>query len=209
MREDWLDRWAEGRIGWHEQQGNAGLKRHWDATGKRVLVPLCGKSPDLLWLADRGNTVVGVELSKIAVESFFAENGLRYRRGENEWQALDKDITIHCGDFFEFGDRGFDGHYDRGALIALPRDRRPGYVARLNALLARDCYQLIVTLEYDQEAAEGPPFCVPADEVRAYWPDLERLDEREDIAGAPPKFRDAGLSSLTEVVWGNGSRRTV
>ncbi len=39
----------------------------WRGTGRRVLVPLCGKTPDLLWLAEQGNEIVGVELSEIAV----------------------------------------------------------------------------------------------------------------------------------------------
>ena len=69
MTEDWLGRWDQGRIGWHEAAGNEGLKSHWPELpdGSSVLVPLCGKAPDLLWLAKRGHVVVGVELSDIAV----------------------------------------------------------------------------------------------------------------------------------------------
>ncbi|MPC79199.1 Thiopurine S-methyltransferase [Portunus trituberculatus] len=37
----------------------------------RVLVPLCGKSPDMRWLYDRGNTVVGVEGAEKPVKEFF------------------------------------------------------------------------------------------------------------------------------------------
>ena len=40
-----------------------------------------------------------------------------------------------------------------------------------------------------------------ADEVLGYWPALERVDERDVIEEAPPKFREAGLRSVTEVVW--------
>ena len=78
MNEPWLDRWREGRIGWHESGGNAGLRQFWRATGRHVLVPLCGKSPDLLWLAQQGNTVSGIELSDIAAENFFEEQSLRF-----------------------------------------------------------------------------------------------------------------------------------
>ena len=48
MNEPWIERWKEGRIGWHEPEGNASLQRHWRGTGLRVIVPLCGKTPDLL-----------------------------------------------------------------------------------------------------------------------------------------------------------------
>ena len=80
MNEPWLERWREGRTGWHEPEGNRNLKTHWAGTGKRVLVPLCGKTPDLLWLEARGNDVVGVELAEMAVRGFFEDNALDYRR---------------------------------------------------------------------------------------------------------------------------------
>ena len=65
MNDAWIERWQIGRTGWHEPQGNASLKRYWDLTGRRVLVPLCGKSADLLWLESQGNSVTGVELSEL------------------------------------------------------------------------------------------------------------------------------------------------
>jgi thiopurine S-methyltransferase len=202
MDENWIERWAEGRTGWHEEDGNAGLKRYWQASGKRVLVPLCGKSRDLLWLARQGNAVVGVELSDIAIAAFFEENHLPYRRDGENWHARDLDISIRCGDFFDFEDpAGFDGHFDRGALIALPAGERPRYAGKVASLLARSPYQLIVSLEYDQAAVNGPPFSVAADEVLGYWPQLERVDARDDLENAPPKFREADLTGMREVVW--------
>jgi len=75
--EFWHQRWASNQIGFHEGQVNAYLARHYPqlglAPGETVFVPLCGKSVDLRWLADQGAHVIGVELSPIAVESFFAE----------------------------------------------------------------------------------------------------------------------------------------
>ena len=41
-----------------------------------ILVTLCGKSLDLLWLCEQGHDVVGVELSEIAVKQLFEENGI-------------------------------------------------------------------------------------------------------------------------------------
>ena len=62
MNENWIERWETGKTGWHEPDGNENLKAHWQWSGKRVLVPLCGKTPDLLWLESQGNEVVGVEV---------------------------------------------------------------------------------------------------------------------------------------------------
>ena len=43
---------------------------------RRVFVPLCGASPDMLWLAACGHRVFGVELSGSAARGFFDEKGL-------------------------------------------------------------------------------------------------------------------------------------
>ena len=112
MSESWLERWREGRIGWHEEGGNASLQRHWSAGGRRVLVPMCGKTVDMLWLEERGNEVVGVELSDIAVRAFFEENALRYtiRQGPlPAYVADERDITIYCGDLFDLDEPGHTG----------------------------------------------------------------------------------------------------
>ena len=108
MAEDWLSRWIDGRIGWHEADGNRALHRFWPdlESGSRVLVPLCGKSPDMLWLAERGNDVTGVEISEVAVRAFFNEMSLNFDLrvdGELQWfHCVDAKITLVCGDYFRF-----------------------------------------------------------------------------------------------------------
>ena len=204
MIESWLERWREGRIGWHEEGGNASLKRHWSAGGRRVLVPMCGKSVDMLWLEDRGNEVVGVELSDIAARAFFEENALRYtiRQGKlPAYVAQDRRITIYCGDLFEFDEPGHTGWYDRGALVATPAEQRPDYARHIDALLASDACKLLITLEYDAEIAAGPPYSISAREIRDYWPELQAVDRYDDIENGPPKFREAGLMEMFETVW--------
>lgn len=207
MANQWIERWEHGRIGWHEAHGNASLKEYWRGTGKHVLVPFCGKSRDLLWLEAQGNDVTGVELSEIAVKAFFDENELPYTvRNENlaAYRATELNITIYCGDYFALQAGPFDGHFDRGALIALPRDRRPAYAAHTSSLLSDTAEQLLITLEYDQSIVKGPPFSLTADEVLEYWPNLQRVAARDDIANGPPKFRDAGLTEMIEVIWCSG-----
>lgn len=203
MSESWIARWQAGHTGWHEPDGNGGLRRHWAWRERRVLVPLCGKSVDLLWLEAQGNEVVGVELSDIAVRAFFEENGLSWRTsdGGRRFEAVDRRITIYCGDYFEFGTGGCDAHYDRGALVALAPEVRERYVQHTNALLTDGACRLVVTLEYDQAVAEGPPYSVSADEIASYWPSLEVAEARDDIGNAPQKFREAGLDRMIETVW--------
>jgi thiopurine S-methyltransferase len=207
MTEDWHSRWEEGRIGWHEAGGNAALREFWPevAPGARVLVPLCGKTTDLLWLANQGLDVTGVELSEIAVRAFFEEAGLLFEVSEVEglgwFRSLDPLITIVCGDYFQFSGQPFDALYDRASLIALPSAIRPDYVRHTKSLLKPGAAQLLVTLQYDQAKVDGPPFSVQSDEVIRYWSDIKCIDKRNSIEETPPKFRQAGLTEVIEAVW--------
>ncbi len=205
MKDTWLERWQIGRTGWHEPDGNASLKRYWDSRGRRVLVPLCGKTPDLLWLESLGNAVTGVELSEIAVTAFFEENEIEYTRSADRFEAVGRDLTLICSDYFEFDEPGaFDALYDRGSLVALPAELRPKYAAHTRRLLKDDARLFVITVEYDQAQADGPPFSLSAEEILTYWPDLERRDRYDDLANCPPKFIEAGLTAFHEVVWQNG-----
>lgn len=204
MNEEWLERWKIGRTGWHEPAGNRNLREHWTLSGGRVLVPLCGKSPDLLWIEARGNEVVGVELSDIAVQAFFEENELDYEAVDGAlpgYRATERNVTVFCGDFFEFRAEPFDAHYDRGALVALPAGLRSRYAQHTTGLLTDDALQFVVTVEYDQAVCPGPPYSIEPDEVLGYWPGLRRHASVEDIDNAPPKFLEGGLQSMQEVVW--------
>jgi len=207
MTEDWLGRWAEGRIGWHEKEGSVGLHEHWPdiAADSRVLVPLCGKTPDLIWLATRGCNVTGVEISPIACKAFFEEQNLAFEVDSSAsldcYRATDIGVRIFCGDYFEFQDDPFDAIFDRASLVAMPESMRQSYVSHTRSLLKPGAYQLLVTLEYDQSAAQGPPWALAEDEVRRHWPELERLSCRNDIDNSPPKFRNAGLKEFNEVLW--------
>lgn len=204
MHEDWLARWDSGNIGFHRRDVHPALLRHWLPRGGSVLVPLCGKSLDLRWLAERGHTVIGVELAERAIRDFFAEQRLAFDRREGALPAFvarDLPITLMCGDYFSFEGPPCDALYDRAALVALPPDRRAAYAAHTDRLLRPSAFRLVVTLEYEQSLVAGPPFSVPESEVLGHWPALECLERRE-ATDAPPKFVAAG-ARLTEVVWGS------
>lgn len=210
--EFWHARWAANEIGFHQRTINEHLQRHWHnlalAQGSRVLVPLCGKSLDLLWLAEQGHAVVGVEISELAVAAFFRENSLQPRiRNEGRYSRWSCDgIKILCGDFFGLtpgmiGD--LDGCYDRAALVALPDTLRPRYAEQLAALLPAGSHGLLVTMNYVQADMDGPPFAVPAREVAQLFADTCDVVHLEqfDALAANPGFRDRGLGALTEHVW--------
>ena len=148
--------------------------------------------------------VVGIELAEIAVREFFDDNGLVCEAVDGDlpgWRAVERDITLYCGDFFDFRDEPFDAHYDRGALVALTPDLRARYARHVASLLGDDAHQLVITLEYDQSVCDGPPFAMTEEEVLGHWPRLRRHASVDDTANAPPKFLEAGLQQMLEVVW--------
>lgn len=202
---DWHDRWATGRTGWHETDGNAGLRTHWRFDARRVLVPLCGKTPDLVWLAKRGHEVVGVELSDIAIRDFFAEQQLSFDTESAGQLAAcrcrELPITLYHGDYFEFTAAPCDALYDRGAFVAIEPGMREQYAAHTRELLSEDADILLIALEYDQSVVAGPPFALLPADLPKYFSGLERVHDQDDIDSCPPKFRDAGLTEIREVVW--------
>ncbi|WP_166359187.1 thiopurine S-methyltransferase [Pseudomonas akapageensis] len=210
--EFWHKRWEQNQIGFHQEDVNPCLQRYWPglglASGARVLVPLCGKSLDMVWLAGQGLRVLGVELSSRAVEDFCREQQLQpqiNRRGAFTVYQCDG-IELWCGDIFALSAADVAdcvGLYDRAALIALPAEMRERYCAHLDGILPRECRGLLVTLEYDQAAMAGPPFSVTDDEVQArlaaHW-QLQTL-ESLDVLAQSPKFLQAGVSRLQERVY--------
>ncbi len=173
----WHQRWAGNQIGFHESQVNPLLVAHFDVLGvppgARVFLPLCGKTLDIDWLLSRGRRVAGAELSSLAVAQLFDRLGatpvIRHAGPQECWSAAGLDVFV--GDIFELTAEvlgAVDAVYDRAALIALPAQMRRQYAAHLQALTG--CApQLLVTLQYDQQLIDGPPFCVPDAEVREHF----------------------------------------
>lgn len=207
----WLKRWREGRTGWHRDAVMPLLTKHWPALdisrGTRVLVPFSGKTLDMIWLAEQGLRVLGVEVSPLAVEQFFAENNLQANKRETSDGVCYSagNIDIIQGDLFDVSDAtlaGCGAIYDRAALIAQPPAERQRYADAIHAKLPAGCRGLMVTLEYPQAEMDGPPFSVEETEVRRLLDDWDiELAERRDILADQPGFREAGLSSLHTAVY--------
>ena len=207
----WLQRWREGQTGFHQARVLPLLQKHWPAVGVprggRVLVPLAGKSLDMVWLAAQGHRVLGVELSSLAVAQFFEEHGLQPEHRESPYGShqVANHIELLCGDVFGvdaalLGDCA--GVYDRAALIALPAEMRKRYVQTVYGALPSGCRGLLITLEYPQAEKAGPPFSVEEAEVRElfspHW--QVQLLERRDIL-QQPDFIAEGLTAMSTAVY--------
>lgn len=209
---NWLQRWEEQNIGWHHEEYNPHLLNHWSALnlpkGSLILAPLCGKSRDMVWLAERGYRVRGIELSPLAVETFFIEQGLqplRERIGDFErWSAGPYEILR--GDIFDLrqlDNSQVDAVYDRASLVALNPVQRRHYAQLLKQLLPENCPILLVAMDYSQHEMSGPPYSVDEMEVRGLYGSkytvtmLHSLDLLQESA----RYQDRGLSSMFEQIY--------
>ncbi|SDH76086.1 thiopurine S-methyltransferase [Nitrosomonas sp. Nm132] len=208
----WLERWKQGEIGFHQNETNPYLRQYWQelslAQGSQVFVPLCGKSRDMLWLHEQGHSLLGVELSAIAVHAFFEENRLSPQRvtsGKFDRYAVNG-ISILCGNFFDLGKDDLakvSAVYDRASLVALPPQLRKRYVDHLVNILPAATQILFITFDYPQSEMLGPPFAVSPGEVAAlYQQHAEiRLLAQIDVLAQNQRFRERGLSQLQESVF--------
>jgi len=208
----WHERWRAGQIGFHQSAVDKHLTRHWPDLGTleqgRVFVPLCGKSLDLLWLRERGHSVVGVELSAVALESFCMEHGIPARRrtiaGFEVYEA--PNLQLYCGDFFTLTSEllgSVSAVYDRAALISWKPERQAAYVEHITALTSPDTQTLLITLEYPQSQMKGPPFSVSADDVARLYARKHSIEElsRQNILADEPRHRSRGVTELHEVTY--------
>lgn len=212
----WQQRWQDGRIGFHKSNVNPQLTEYFSELAVpisgQVLVPLCGKSVDMVWLAHAGYDVVGVELVETAVQAFFAEqkviptiteftsatvNAILKRY---QGQLAGQTITLWAADIFAISaiDIGeINAVYDRAALIALPATMRADYSAQI-VKLSNHAPQLLITLNYDQSKKDGPPFSISQQQLQQYYDTDYKIIELENQSST---LNTASELAVTEQVW--------
>ena len=205
--EYWHNRWDKEQTGWHRAIYNDLLLKHWPSinapSGGQVIVPLCGKSLDMLWLAEQGYNVVGLEMVEQAVQAFFEENKLETVSNEigKHIKYSSPPFTIFQGDLFdlEAGVVQADAWYDRAAMVALPNSLREDYVKQICQQTKPGASGLLITFAYPQEQMDGPPFALHDEDVFRFFSNgfevecLEKIDLEDE--------KDRGLSNVTSTVF--------
>ncbi|WP_320151077.1 thiopurine S-methyltransferase [uncultured Tolumonas sp.] len=176
----WLAMWKNSQTDFHQVLVNQQLQDHWHKldipTMGRVLVPLCGKSNDMIWLAAEGFQVIGIELSAIAVKAFFVENNLKPKKTRvgnfTVWRH--GRISIYCGDIFLLKGSNLgmiDAIYDRAALTALPVELRKLYVTKLMSFMPLLKPMLLLTTEdADPQRNQNSPAIIDQEVAVLYSP---------------------------------------
>lgn len=202
----WLERWEKGLTGFHNDEVNPLLTKHFKELelplSSRIFVPLCGKTLDIGWLLSKGFSVVGVELSEMAVKELFealGEEPYIMQEGEHlHYHA--ENIDIFVGDFFTLTPQmigNIDAVYDRAAIVALPEDMRIDYTGHM-LKLAGNTPQLMTTVVYDQSLMNNSPFSVDKEELERHYGKhytITQLDMMK-VEGGLKQVKD-----VTEYVW--------
>jgi thiopurine S-methyltransferase len=205
--EYWHNRWDTLQLGWHRDEFNDLLEKHWFSINPpkdcEVLVPLCGKSLDMIWLAKQGYKVVGLELVQQAIETFFQENNLESStiKVDKHTKYSSTPFTIFQGDIFDLqsGMIQADAWYDRAAMVALPNSVRQQYVKQIYNQTKPGAVGLLITFSYPEDEMEGPPFSLPDHLVMDYFSNgfevecLEKIDLEDE--------KDRGLSNVKSSVF--------
>lgn len=169
---DWLKAWIDNNIRFHNEEYNTNLVKYWDdfTGGEKgtVFVPLCGKTLDMKYFNENGHNVYGVELSRIAVESFFNENKITYKKDGHLFYS--NDIFLYNEDLFELNKSHFRDVkfiYDRASIIALPHDIRLKYVSWLKSTFP-NTPMFVQTIDFNNKEL-GPPFSIDESMINEYY----------------------------------------
>ena len=203
----WHERWVTEQIGWHRTVYNDMMVKHWASIDAKpngtVLVPLCGKSLDMVWLAERGHDVIGLEMVELAVKTFFREQNLTPEKatGQQHTTYRSGPYTVYHGDALtlEANTLHADAWYDRAAMIALPATARDGYVQQLRDQTSSGAVGLLITYAYPQHEMEGPPFSLPDEEVYRLFSDGFTVERLENMQLEDERGR--GLSAISSSVF--------
>ncbi|MFD2166418.1 thiopurine S-methyltransferase [Thalassotalea euphylliae] len=216
----WHGVWERNTIGFHQDSIHpflsGALEKHLlqDKIARKsksdlqraVFVPLCGKSLDMFWWAERAK-VVGNELSGIACRDFFTEQSLDYtshQAGKFTVYSYEE-ITLYQGDFFSLkADElpSFTYIYDRAALIALPEAMQQAYCDHLSSFIEDGTTLYLISVEFPEEELKGPPFPIVSKDVESLFSgfDIELVAER-DVPNKQFARRTFDVSFLKEKLY--------
>lgn len=212
---DWEDRWNKSQTQFHVNRTHPMLEKHYtDLTGGnsslRIFLPLCGKTLDLKWLADKGHDVVGCEGVDLACREFFEEHEIPYTSEPlNEingvvYKATDgRKLTIYRCDYFHLTSDligTFDCVWDRGSFAAIGTDKRQEYVNVTIPLLQKNTKYLLDCFLVDNSIFGGPPFNCTESEVTKYFGN-KCLSQKIDTRDVFSKWQESwGIKSFVEEV---------
>jgi thiopurine S-methyltransferase len=222
--DDWNKRWENTHAGRWQLAAvhpfllkHASLFRDWhDRANKSILVPLCGKSDDLFWLAQEAGLkqVIGIESSSIAITSLLTEYEYsRVNEKIGRYTALDGKLSIFCADFFDDDVNqsllggAVDYVWDRAALVALHWKDHERYVRKLSSLQAapkreqNDKFDILIGA-YWHSQHRGPPFDVDLKYLRKVFGFGIEVQQLDEVNAFYSGWENGGFTDMFERLYG-------
>ncbi|XP_036203428.1 thiopurine S-methyltransferase isoform X2 [Myotis myotis] len=183
--EDWQEKWVERKITFHQEQGHQ--------------------------FADRGHSVVGVEISELGIREFFTEQNLSYSEepikeipGAKVFKSSSGNISLYCCNLFDLprADIGkFDRIWDRGAFVAINPGDRKRYADIMLSLMRKGFQYLLSVFSYDPTKYAGPPFYVSDDEIKRLFGSVCTCQCLEKVDAFEERHKSWGIDYLVEKLY--------
>ncbi|XP_059877561.1 thiopurine S-methyltransferase isoform X2 [Delphinus delphis] len=189
--EEWQEKWVNHKIAFHQERGHQLLKKHLDTFLKgakelRVFFPLCGKAVEMKWFADRGHSVVGVEISELGIREFFTEQNLSYSEeqimeipGAKVFKSSSGNISLYCCSLFDL----------------------PSYADIMLSLTRTGFQYLLSVFSYDPTKHAGPPFYVPDAEIRTLFGSVCNIHCLEKVDAFEEGHKSWGIDYIIEKLY--------
>jgi thiopurine S-methyltransferase len=214
----WQKKWSSGATRWHKTEVHPSLKQYLDEKilqefpigGARILVPLCGKTVDMEYMARKRPVaeVVGIDGVRKAIEEFAKEHPdlsvepVESVAGFEKWKG--ESISLLTGDFFnvdvETAGGVVDAVWDRGSLVAIQPTLREQYVEKLGELLCKPNGRILLStyVRPNGDIKTGPPFSIDEAEVRRLfegkpWVESVEFLDSHSAASLEPWYKAIAL----------------
>ncbi len=208
----WKKRWQEGNIGWHNEKVDNDLqtfvKNERPSLSSPVLIPLCGKTLDIDWLAQQSFDVVGVDVSPLALKAVVARNSGAWSTQTHPKAVVHshRRIQLWEADFFDWAQTAQATYcwvWDRAAFVAIDPSLRTHYLQAMAQLLRPDGFMLCKTFAYAQELSTAPPYSVTEAQMLALsapWFTAKRIQSNTSFHESGTLAR-RGAPQVTTDVW--------
>jgi len=177
-KEFWLSKWDENQLGFHQEDYNqymVSFFKDYQFKDKSILIPLAGKSKDILWFLDKGFKVFAVEIAEKAIVDFFEEASISYSKDGKTYSS--KNLEFICDDLFNLDHKNeYDFIYDRASLVALPVEMRNNLYDLYNSLMTKSSVLFSIVIDYNKELMSGPPFNISNSEIKNKFKDFEIIE---------------------------------
>uniref|UniRef100_A0A4X1VMC4 Thiopurine S-methyltransferase n=1 Tax=Sus scrofa TaxID=9823 RepID=A0A4X1VMC4_PIG len=163
------------------------------------------------WFADRGHSVVGVEISELGIREFFTEQDLSYSEepiaeipGAKVFKSSSGNISLYCCNLFDLPRVNigkFDRIWDRGAFVAVNPGDRKRYADVMLSLTSTGFQYFLCVLAYDPTKHAGPPFYVPDAEIERLFGSICNIHCLEKVDVFEERHKSWGIDYIIEKLY--------